>query len=240
MLPKPLSDIQSNQTAEAEAIAATAPFDDLPEQVVAALAQAASLRRYAAGETIFAMGQFDGSEFLIVLSGRIKIAHADPKSGAMLFDETHQGEVYGLAGAIAGGDPARLAGISITAERDSVIVGVDAEEMREIAAQRPSLTRNLMIYFARSLAGETRASAEEASPERRIYAALSAYIERDAVNAEWRIPRMPKHKELADRADVDEADAANAVAKLIQSGVARRNYPGLIIDDMAQLNRLSK
>ena len=36
------------------------------------------------------------------------------------------------------------------------------------------------------------------------------------------------------------AVAASAVAKLIQSGVARRDYPGLIIDDMAQLNRLAR
>jgi CRP-like cAMP-binding protein len=131
------------------------------------------------------------------------------------------------------------AGVSITAERDSVIVAVDSLVLRETAAQRPSLTRNLMEYFARRLLrGAT--PTDEGSHERRVYAALSSYIERDAVSAEWRIPRMPKHRELAERADVDEADAASAVARLIQSGVARRDYPGLIIDDISQLNRLAR
>jgi CRP-like cAMP-binding protein len=240
MLASPLENVETIQSREAAAIAVAAPFDDLPEQVIASLAKAASFRAYAAGETIFAMGQFDGSEFLIVRSGRIKAAQADPKTGAMLFDETSAGEIYGLAGAVAGADPARLSGVSITAEHDCEIVAVDAEALRDVAAQRPSLTRNLMVYFARRLAGDARASAEEASPERRVYAALAAFVERDAVNADWRIARMPKHRELADRAGVEEADAASAVAKLIQSGVARRNYPGLIIDDMAKLNRLAR
>jgi len=225
---------------EAATIAAAAPFADLPEQVISALCGAASLRAYAAGETVLAMGQFDGSEFMIVRSGKIKVSHADARSGAMLFEEIGAGEIYGLAFATIGADAAQLAGISLAAERDSVVVAVDAEALRELARERPSLTRNLMLYFARRLSGDRRSAPEESSPERRVYAALASYIERDAVSAEWRIARMPKHRELADRADVDEAEAASAVAKLIQTGVARRNYPGLIIDDIAQLNRLAR
>ena len=53
------------------------------------------------------------------------------------------------------------------------------------------------------------------------------------------IKRMPKHRELADEAGVEESFAANAVATLIQEGVARREYPGLLIDDMSRLNQLA-
>lgn len=240
MLQNAAEKISDAPSPVAETIAAAEPFADLPDQVISALCAAARLRTYAAGETVLAMGQFDGSEFMIVRSGKIKVSHADARSGAMLFEEISAGEIYGLAFAAIGVDAAQLAGISLAAERDSVIVAVDAEALRELARERPSLTRNLMLHFARNLSGDQRASTEETSPERRVYAALASYIERDAVSAEWRIPRMPKHRELADRADVDEAEAASAVARLIQSGVARRNYPGLIIDDIAQLNRLAR
>ncbi len=240
MLPNQTHDDQAACSPAAETIMGAAPFSDLPGQVVGILADAASRRPYTAGETILAMGQFDGSEFLIVESGRIKVSQADPKTGAMIFESVGAGEAYGLAFALVGADQSRLAGISIAADRDSVIVAVDAETLRNIARERPSLTRNLMLHFARRLAGDNKEAAEETTPERRVYAALSSYIERDAVSAEWRIVRMPKHRELADRANVDEADAASAVAKLIQSGVARRNYPGLVIDDIAQLNRLAR
>lgn len=240
MLQNTAESIPDALTPEAETIAAAAPFADLPEQVVNALCSAAQMRAYAAGETVLAMGQFDGSEFMIVRSGKIKVSHADARSGAMLFEELGAGEIYGLAFAVVGADAAQLAGISLAAERDSTVVAVDAETLRELARERPSLTRSLMLYFARRLSGDQRSAAEESSPERRVYATLASYIERDTVTAEWRIPRMPKHRELADRADVDEAAAASAVARLIQSGVARRNYPGLIIDDIAQLNRLAR
>jgi len=229
----------SSPSPAADAIASAAPFSELPRQVISALADMSSARAYAAGETIFAMGQFDGSEFLIVQSGRIKASHADPKTGAMIFEEAAQGESFGLALAIAGGETRHSAGVTVTAEKDSEIVAVDSETLREMASQRPSLARALMLHFARRLLGETQPS-EDGSPERRVYAALSSYVERDAVSGEWRISRMPKHRELADRADVDEAAAANAVARLIQTGVARRNYPGLIIADISQLSRLAR
>jgi CRP-like cAMP-binding protein len=239
MLANPIQNIETSEVTASDAIAASAVFRELPEQVIMALSEASSIRDYSAGETIFAMGQFDGSEFLIVHSGKIKAAHADQKTGAMLFEDVSAGEPFGLPMAALGGDTRHSAAISLTAERDSKVIAIDAEALREMLAHRPSLTRNLMIYFARRLVGDGRTS-EEHSPERRVYAALCSYIERDAVSAEWRIARMPKHRELADRADVDEADAASAVAKLIQSGVARRNYPGLIIDDITQLNRLAR
>lgn len=240
MLQSPSRSDEIAASPEFTAIASTAPFRDLPEPVVQALADAASIRSYAAGEAVFAIGQYDGSEFLIVRSGRIKAAQADAKSGAMLFEDMLEGEIFGLPIAVSDVDSAALARISLTAERDSVVVAVDAAALREAAAQRPSLVRCLMLHFAERLTGESRRAEQEGAPERRVYAALSGYIERDAVTAEWRIPRMPKHRELADRADVEEADAANAVAKLIQSGVARRDYPGLVIDDIAQLNRLAR
>ena len=221
------------------AIAGASPFLDLPDQVIASLAEASSVRRYSAGETVFAIGQFDGSEFLVVGSGRLQVAYTDQKSGSMLIEHFQAGDVFGLAYAILGDDMRAPAGVSLTAERDCEVVAVDAAALRLIVSQRPSLTRNMMLYFARKVLGDERVS-EENSPERRVFAALSALAERDAATSEWRIARMPKHRELADRANVGEADAANAVAKLIQSGVARRNYPGLIIDDMTQLGRMAR
>jgi hypothetical protein len=97
-----------------------------------------------------------------------------------------------------------------------------------------------MHYFARAIAaGSSRAPQADASPERRVFAALMRYIERDAVKGDWRIPKMPKHRELAEASGVDEAAAAAAIAHLIQEGVARREYPGLVIEDMTRFGRFA-
>lgn len=222
-----------------EALRKATPFDGLSEEVLAAIADASSLRRYAAGETLYAMGQFDGSEFLVVFSGKLKAAYSDAGAGAMLLESVRAGEIFGLAEAALGEELKSPSGVTISAEADCEIAAVDAETFRRIILQRRTLTRALMLHFARKSLGQSRTS-EESSPERRVFAALATLVERDAVTAEWKIARMPKHRDLADRAGVEEAEAASAVAKLIQIGAARRNYPGLVIEDISVLAKLSR
>ena len=223
-----------------EDLARVAPFKNLARAVVKAVSDIAEERRYRAGETIFALGQFDGGDFLFVREGCVKASSTDASSGSMLIDEVRQGEFFALADALASEHNPRAEALTITAEEDTRLIAIDASAFRAVAAQRPTLTRNLMQYFAEMLArsGQRHAPAES-SPQRRIFAALMEYIERDAITGDWRVQRMPKHRELAERAGAAEADAANAVAQLILQGVARRDYPGLVIVDMTRLNHLA-
>ena len=221
------------------AVRAAAPFEGLSDDVIAAITAASSLRRFASGEHIFSIGQFDGSEFLIVKAGRVQACSPDQNSGAMIFEEIRATETFGLSVGVAAGDSGRFASMTLSAESDCEVIFIDSEAFRDVLAQRPSLTRNLMLHFARTLSGGIGATSSDASPERRIFAALVGLVVRDAVTQEWRIPRMPKHRELAESARADESAAANAVATLIQTGVARRDYPGLVIDDLSRLNKLA-
>lgn len=220
-------------------LARAEPFADLPPAALEAISDASQRRRYAAGEAVFALGQHDGSEFFFVAAGRLKAVSPDRAGGAMIVDQIREGQFFGLADAIAGWDPARAEMATLTAETDAEVLSVDSVRFREIVAQRPSLTRNLMNVFARALAAGQPVGAES-SPERRIFCALMKRIERDAVTGAWRIARMPKHREIADESGVDEQAAAAAVALLIQDGVARREYPGLVIEDMARFARLAE
>jgi CRP-like cAMP-binding protein len=222
-------------------LARATPFADLPPAALKAISDIAQFRRYAAGEPVFALGQHDGSEFFYVASGRLKAAAPDRDGGAMIVDEICEGHFFGLADAIAEGDTARAELATLTAETDAEVVSIDAALFRQVVAQRPSLTRNLMFYFARALAaGAGQAPAAESSPERRIFCALMKRIKRDAVSGDWRIARMPKHREIADESGVDEHVAAAAIALLIQDGVARREYPGLVIADMGRFAKLAE
>jgi CRP-like cAMP-binding protein len=224
----------------AGALSRAEPFSDLPAAALKAIADIAERRNYLAGEAIFALGQYDGSEFYFVAEGRLKAAAPDRANGAMLVDNVHAGQFFGLAEAVAGGDLQRAELASLTVEEDAEVFAIDAAAFRGLAAQRPSLTRCLMQHFARQLAaGAGHAAPTEPSPESRIFAALMRRIERDAVTGDWRIPRMPKHREIADQSGVEEHVAAAAIALLIQEGVARREYPGLVIVDMQRFARLA-
>jgi CRP-like cAMP-binding protein len=221
------------------ALKSAAPFSELAPGVLEQLAGACALRAYAAGETIYAMGQYDASDALIVHSGKLRASQVDPSTGAMIVEDFIEGDIFGLAAAAADVDPARFAAMSLSAEKDAQVAVLDSEALRAILSQRPTLAKVMMAHFARALLGAGKIASEETTPERRVYAALIKLVERDAVRAEWRIAKMPKHRELAELAGVDEATSAAAIAKLIQSGAARRDYPGLVIDDMASLNRLA-
>lgn len=224
-----------------EALAAAAPFADLPPVVLKSISEICERREYPAGEAIFSLGQYDGAEFYLLLDGRLKGSFVDPDSGEMHIDQVEKGGFFGLAGAIAVEDVSQTERMTLTAESDATVLAIDSEAFRGVVAQRPTLTRNLMHYFAGYLSKSGfQAPAQEASPERRVFAALLEHVERDPVNGDWRITKMPKHRELAEKSGADEAATAGAIAQLIQDGVARRDYPGLVIEDMAKLNQLAR
>ena len=217
------------------------PFGDLPAGALMAVAEISDIRSYAAGETIYSPGQCDGSELLIVASGALKAMVSDDASGAMMIEALETGCIYGIAAAIADAADPQNDGLTITAEEDAQVIAVQSQAFRSVVAQRPSLTRTLMHYFAAQLAGAQFTLVEqETAPETRVYAALLEYVVRDPVTAQWRIEKMPKHREIAEKTNVEESAVASAVAELIQDNVAQRDYPGLIIINLDQLNRLAQ
>lgn len=221
-------------------LAAAPLFADLPEAIIDSVAEQSSIRRFGQGETVFSAGQFDGAEILYLASGKLKASRADPASGSMVVEAITPGSFFALALAVLAPDAVGLSEVSISADETADAVLIDAEALRGLVAQRPLLARCLLQHFARASIKTGAAAADETAPDRRVFAAIAAMVRRDAVAAAWRIDKMPRHRDLADLANVAEADAANAVARLIVSGVARRDYPGLVIDDMAQLNRLAR
>ncbi|NWG71933.1 MAG: Crp/Fnr family transcriptional regulator [Parvularculaceae bacterium] len=229
----------SDDAGTSELVKGATLFGDLPHTVLEALAGISRRRFYSRGEPVFALGQFDGAEFYFVASGRLKAAIAD-SNGSMLFEDVAAGQFFALAEAVASVENSRAHKATLTAEEDSEVLSVDSAAFLEIVAQRPSLTRKLMQHFALALAtGVIQSAPSETTPERRVFAVLMRYVERDTANGDWRIPRMPKHRELAEASGVDEPAAAAAIALLIQEGVAKRDYPGLIISDMNRFGKLA-
>lgn len=239
-LPAPSDNHPAPSENHEESLAAAPLFKGLPSAVIEAISDSADIHHYSDGQTVYAVGQYDGAEFFVILKGRMKISIIDSDSGSMLIEQLGPDEAFGLDFVFGDANPENLQNLSITAEEDMSVLTVDAEAFRTLAAQRPSLMRNIAVYFARDLnARRFRNVNAEAAAEQRIFSVLLRFVERDAVSGLWRVPRMPKHRELADEAGVEEALAAAAVAQLIQEDVARRDYPGLIIADLERLNQLA-
>ena len=221
-------------------LAQTPPFTELPQAALEALCELGEVRSYDSGQDIYSYGQYDASEFLLVARGLLKRVTSHRDCGAMLVDHLHEGRFFGLAQAVLDEDQAEQAPCyTLSAASDAVIIAFESEAFRLLINHRPSLTRNLMLYFAQeALTAQMPMSDPAISPEGRVYAALLDYIKQDGVNGPWRAAFMPKHRELAQKADVDEVVVAAAIAALIQKGLAQRDYPGLKILDIKEMRIL--
>ncbi|MEM8935306.1 MAG: cyclic nucleotide-binding domain-containing protein [Pseudomonadota bacterium] len=217
-----------------------APFADLSKGALEALCKTAVERQYDAGQTVYSIGQFDGGDVIIVADGRMQVSITAPATQSITIEEFSPNEIFGLEFAISAWDPSTFEQMAVVAPEPLSVILLEAEALRDIAAQKPSLMRNLALYFANGLCRLRLAiAAPETAPEQRVYAALLKFVTRDDMNGLWRVPRMPRHRELAELANVEETEAASAVATLIQDGVAERDYPGLIINDMTRLDKLA-
>ena len=215
-------------------------FRDLPPAVLQRLKESSELRRYEAGQTVFSLGQYDGSEFFIVLSGllRLNIVHAG--SGEIVIEDFEAHSIFGLEASLCEDSEDICRSLAVNAHQDLEVLALDMGSFRKLAAARPSLMRNIAGYLARQTVNlRYRTASAKAAPEQRIFAALLDFVRQDPSSGDWLIERMPKHRELAEIAGVDEPLAASAVASLIQDGVAQRDYPGLIINDIRRLSELS-
>lgn len=233
---------QHDDTAADDALGAAPLFEGLPPAVVASLKANSERRQYEAGQTVFAMGQYDGQEFLVILSGSLQLSVVDVEKGEVMIEDFRPGAVFGLEAAFNEDDDMEdvCRRVAATAIEDADVLAIEIEAFRKLASSRPSLMRNIAYCLARDAAAlRYRRAPAHTPPEQRIFAALMDYVERSAASGEWRIEKMPKHRELAEKAGVEEAEAASAVAALIQDGVARRDYPALVINDIRRLNNLA-
>jgi len=169
-----VSDGQSETPAKAAiddhngALSGIAPFQDLPDAVLSLLCEHSEQRQYSAGQTVFPLGQYDGGEFLVVLSGELRASIADGATGAMMIEQVPAKGVFGLEIAMSEPDPELFQQIAVTAEKDSNLIVIDAAEFKSIAAGRPSLMRNVAINMAQQLfAQRFRALTPQTAPDRR-------------------------------------------------------------------------
>ncbi len=233
-------DQSADQDSPALLLEQFAPFENLSSKILDALRESSDFRDYAKGETIISHGQYDGETFFLVAGGSIKVTITNPRTGAMFIETIECGGSFGLDIVLSENKENFVSHVTLNADTDSQVWLVDAHAFNQLIQQRPSVAKNILYYMSTEIMQSRFQNFEfTASPEVGVFSLILSYASRDDLSGEWKIENMPKHRELAQDAGVEEVDAANAVAVLIQEKIARRDYPGLIIDDMAKLEKLT-
>lgn len=205
-----------------DALKASKPLAAVPEAALLRLAEQGVRHDLAGGEGL----EIDGDAAVLAVTGRVRVIEGGR------FHDVEPGQILFFDEIVAGRGAPAAAGTALEAAAIIVLPAAAVEEMLTGAAAGAAVAR----YFARRL---TAGGAAASSPSHRLYGQLVMIARPNGGDGNWRIAKMPRHRELAREAGLSEEAAADAIAHLISTGVARRNYPGLDILNYDALRRLA-
>jgi CRP/FNR family transcriptional regulator, cyclic AMP receptor protein len=210
-------------------------FGDLAPQKRETLMEMCAVRRYAGGDVIVPAGQGANGEVAFVLDGQVRVGAPLGEHGRITFEDLGPGGYYGALSALDG----RLPLGSVIARDDCSLAIMPAEEFIKVLSQNGKACVTLLRDLAARLTASTDRQEAQASGNhvQRIYGELLRLAEPGGEGT-WVINPMPKHREIADRADTSEESAATAIAHLIRVGLARRKYPALELLDRMKIREL--
>lgn len=204
------------------ALKACKAFAAVPEPALVTLAEAGIRHDLGPGEGL----EIDGDAAVLPMQGRLRVIEGGR------FHDAQPGDILFFDEIVAGRGAPAAAGTAL--EAASVLI-LPAASIGAALAD-PETGAALVRYFARRL---TAGGGAPASPSHRLYGQLIMIARPNGGDGNWRIARMPRHRELAAEAGLSEEAAADAIAHLISTGVARRDYPGLEIINYEALRRLA-
>ena len=233
---------------QAQTLAGITILSALLPRELALLAAECEWRSVERGEILFNIdqgGDFDGVTF--VVAGSVRLARGIGAAGRIFYTDVNAGGQFGEMAAFGVAEE----GISAVAREDGMVATLSGKRFVELLSREESVSRALLCQYARLLRGQESAGSSSAldseaaldgTGAQRLYMELLALAEPHAGKDGGEIlliARLPRHRVLADRISTTEEAVARAIAGLVRSGVAERDYPGLVIKDEAALRGLA-
>lgn len=218
----------------------SAPFDALPPAAIDQLKGSVVYKAFEAGDTVFSIGQYGGDDIVFVERGTARVT-TSAEDGALSVTDFHVGELIGVELVLTQRQEAGLK-IGLSAMTPLRLAYIDAALFEDLVQRYPTFARGLLRWVAQRLvAQDIEPEVGISSPSQRIFAYLFDLIERKPDDlSSWHIPVMPRHREVSDATGTSELDAAEAVADLIGRGIAKRDYPGMVIVDYDSFHALAR
>ena len=228
-------DAPTDEGADAGFLRGVEVFGDLVASKRKPIAKRFERRSLEAGETLYAVGDYDGREAIVLLSGALSVQTLDAVRGDVAIGKVAPRTLFGLDYCLADDERAASA-VCVVAERASEIAVISSEDLSDLIQTSGDLALLVAQRFATQLLDGAGAAA--LGPEERVVSALLTLLTADAsAPGGWRIDKMPKHRAIAEIAGVDDAAVAGVVARLIQDGLVARDYPGLVVVDYDGLRK---
>ena len=119
----------------------------LDRETLAQLASITEIRRYKAGEQVYAEGEADAALF-VIFSGRIRIDKQVEADQQQTLQQIREGEMLGAISFVLGGEHS----VSAQALDDSELLMIRRTEFDKLAARSPAIAYKIMLRLAGQLA----------------------------------------------------------------------------------------
>ena len=243
--------VRSGQDASASAphsLSSIRIFAGLAPRELALLAAECDWRNVAKDEIVVNTAQSgEAGGVMFVVSGTVRLARISGLAGRVAYKDVGAGGQFGEMSVfgIAESD------LTVIAREDGLVATMKEDRFAELLSREESVSRALLCQYARLLRGQEAMGpssvsagdgAVEGTGAQRLYIELLAlaepHVDKNGKDA-LLIARLPRHRVLADRISTTEEAVARAIAELVRSGIAERDYPGLVIRDEAALRGLA-
>ena len=225
----------AHRAADVEGVLKVTPvFSKLAPPDLRTVAEAASIKRYAKGETIFEQDS-PSEAFYTIASGRVKIFRMLPTGKDMILEVFGTGDPLGALAAYTG----RPFPASATALEDTVCVVIPRPVFFRLLEEHPSLVRGLMYGFTIRLVELTNRLAEMAGSRveprfARLFLKLSDQLGRDDRGGRF-IPLALSRQELADMTGTTIETAIRIMSRWGKDEIVRTDKDGFVILDRPTL-----
>lgn len=207
-------------------------FADLSTDHLKLFENAQECVSYTAGDSVVASGQHDGTLLYGIANGIARIVRPAVQVGDFDVREAGEGDVIGLAECLAFREP-MPSSMAVTALTDIDVVLLDRDLLLRILTDKPAIMAHFLSFTARHWLAATAPGEADSHVSTRIHRHLASLAERDG--DVFVIAEMPRHAQLAEECGVTGRDAAATIATLIDKGIVRRDYPSLVIENIAAL-----
>lgn len=219
-------------------LAATPVFRKLSPQDRRTVAQAATLKRFEKGQTIFEQAA-PSDAFYTIASGRVKIFKMLPTGKDVILEVFGQGDPLGAVAAYDG----RAFPASAVALEDTVCVVIPRAVFFRLLEEHPSLVRGLMLGLTARLVELTNRVAELSGSRieprfARLFLKLAGEMgqpEPDGI----RIPLALSRQELADLTGTTIETAIRIMSRWGKEEIVRTEKEGFVVLDRRTLEATS-
>jgi CRP/FNR family transcriptional regulator, cyclic AMP receptor protein len=200
------------------------------------LARHCRWRRFAAYQQIISR-EADDRDVYLIIAGRVRVTAYSARGRQVLFGDKNTGEWFGDFAALDG----RSRSADVLALQDTLLAAMKPEVFRKLMHEHPAVCERVLRRLLDCVRDLTERVFEVTTldVQNRLRAELLRLACQAGVKANAaRLDPAPRHADLAGHISTNREEVTRALAAMFREGLVRKDGAGLVIPDVARLEKI--